>query len=213
MRDTLFIYGHATLLLGNMRLLVAGGVVEGQEDNTVFLLHIIDLGAGTITRLHADGAEPGARYRMAAVLLGDELAVMGGWSVGEAPDTEDGMWMLNIADLSSSLLTWRHIKPTGDKLKAAGRHGHCAIGIDDRTLLIHGGMTQDGRTPADVHLYDKVTDRWLTLFEGVDASAEAEVPGRTSVRLRMQSYGRSMHDCVLYHGRIVVVGGKDRVNL
>ena len=96
---------------------------------------------------------PRGRSSHDAVVLGDNVYIVGGWSL--AGDGSDGEWhdTMLIGDLSQEKVTWQSVpQPFERRALAVGNyHGKVAV---------VGGLDTDGDINRSLHFYDPKTSSW-----------------------------------------------------
>jgi hypothetical protein len=120
----------------------------------------------------ADLPEPRSSHD--AVVIGDRLYVVGGWSLS----TEDSVWLDTalVADLSAKEIRWEQLPnpPFHRRALAAGEH--------DGRLVVIGGMQEEGGPTTKTSLYDPATKTWSA---GPDLIAKGDMGGFGSSAIRL----------------------------
>lgn len=142
---------------------------EGEEADlqSTSSVRRFDTRTGTWTDL---ASLPEPRSSLDAVILGDEIYVVGGWSLtgGDKSNWLETAWSLDLSDASN---TWTPLPSPPFRRRAI------ALAAHDGKVYALGGMNPDGPT-TDAQVYDPATRHWSAVpqlpgkpFEGFGASA------------------------------------------
>ena len=155
-------------------VLISGGLIALENAPRA---EIIDVPTGAL-RPTANAPIRRRAYAAATTLMDGRVLITGGVGAG----TEASVEIFDPATATFSL--------QAGGLQIA-RSGHTAIRIDERRVLIYGGVSNDGVSAAPPEIYDPVTSASTLL-----------TPSETGVRMRHVAH--TMRD-----GGVLVIGGED----
>ncbi|MEL7499765.1 MAG: kelch repeat-containing protein [Planctomycetota bacterium] len=95
---------------------------------------------------------PAGRSSFDACLIGDDIYVVGGWTMGD----DESEW-------ATTILKFDLTKPESDwqSIKAPFETRALAVNAHDEKLIIVGGITNGGGPTNEVHIFDPKTNSWV----------------------------------------------------
>ncbi|MCI0464081.1 MAG: DUF4198 domain-containing protein [Gemmataceae bacterium] len=98
---------------------------------------------------------PEGRSSHDAVVVGDQLVVVGGWKMNGAGKKTDWHTTALVLDLKQQPLKWQPVKQPF-------RRRALTAAVHDGKVFVVGGMTEDSVTELTVNVYDPAADAWAT---------------------------------------------------
>lgn len=163
------------------RLLITGGAPSSSETPTTFLVSAVAEDGTTLATLTTTGTPPPARARHSAIVVGNELLVVGGLALGFAGGTVnpalDDVWALDLTTLA-----WRRVgtlpggraapalraRPDGTVWVIGGYDSTEFVGVPSVVSIDPAtGTTSSIATPGAWPPGDGVLSAWTTLGEGI----------------------------------------------
>lgn len=149
---TLNTFGGRIVRVGGMR--IENGKGEPTRLTSLDTVEIFDPGSGAWSKATP---LPEPRSSHAAVVVDNQLYIIGGWALKGAMDSATWADSVLVADLSQPVLTWRRVAMPFESRAL----GAAALG---RFIVTVGGM-QGRKVQRLVHVYDTANDTW---FSGPD---------------------------------------------
>ncbi|CCM03611.1 uncharacterized protein FIBRA_05749 [Fibroporia radiculosa] len=151
------IYGHASVVLSNGRLLVFGGYEELSGTllpfSTVWSLDTTQSSPSWSLLPVADTSLPTPRRGFAATLVdGGKVVIQGGADAQLETSYSDG-WVL---DTTTSPMVWTQVAALSE---LGPRRDHFAVGLGTQVLFGFGYET-NGPAPASLHVFDVTSGSW-----------------------------------------------------
>ncbi|KAH8117775.1 hypothetical protein DFH11DRAFT_1570630 [Phellopilus nigrolimitatus] len=184
------IYGHASVILSDGRLLVFGGYSQSESQLIPFTtIWSMDTTQSTLTWTSASvssSAVPPARRAFASVWLeGDQVLIHGGSDADFQTSYSDG-WIL---DTTVSPMTWSNVSALAE---LGPRRDHFAVQVDSEVLFGFGYEINAGASVA-ISIFDISKNTFTTSFTPQSTSAPSHttlpMPSGTGVSSAGGSHG------------------------
>lgn len=138
-------YNHSATLVGGTRMFVFGGWDGKKFFND---LHVLDLEAMAWQMTQTSGPEPSARQGHAAILIGNNLVIHGGFCLRADELKKAGLkqgtptqqsYISDIRVLDTDTLVWSRLRISGSPPDA--RYGH-SLSVSGSDIIMFGGWTK-----------------------------------------------------------------------
>lgn len=160
--------GLALVAHGGKLYRIGGFTALNDEDDDHDLRSVADVARFDPGTMHWEPLPPLPEPRSShdAVVIGDELYVVGGWQLGDSErNWHETAWM---ADLSNETVKWKKL-PAPPFRRRALSLGHLA-----GKLYVIGGMQREGGPTTRVDVYDPANRQWVVGPSMIDPNADEE---------------------------------------